>query len=140
MDLLSSNGGSALNNVLSARIAADGTIVDQNPTWIESCVKHSNILDTLYHYIQNHYFTKIPSVVATADLKDNVSHMVVEYNNPTKDSIIIQTRKNRGGTDAAEDTDFTIIAHNADVEACGSSSTFSASSYQENITRSSYHK
>ena len=106
------------NTILSARISANGNIVSQKPEWIESCTRTApGKYDIVYKSL---YFTEIPSITVTADVKDGVSHMLAEYNNPTKHTITINTIKNNDS--ASDDTDFTIIGHNIDETSSGGSS------------------
>jgi hypothetical protein len=107
------NGGYNESNVVSARIAADGTILSSNYDWIQSVNR-----DSEGKYIVTFkpgHFTSTPALSLGADHAGGVSHVTVEFDNPTTTGCVIYTRKNKSGFEAAViDANFTIMAQHQD--------------------------
>ena len=103
------NGGYNESNVVSARIAADGTMLSSNYDWIESVIATGGSYAIVF---KPGHFTSIPTINVTADIADGVSHIMAEYNNLTKDTMNVVTMKNNdSGSVAAE---FCIMAQHQD--------------------------
>ena len=114
----SSSGGSPTNNVVSAIIEADGTITSSSDDWIESIAVGNGYMTI--NFVSN-YFTQTPSIATSIDHQDGASHMNIEHQALTKDTVqIIQ----RGLADPNYTTlgQFTIMAQHQDRISGGSSS------------------
>ena len=107
------NGGYNESNVVSARIAADGTTLSSNYDWIQS-VNRYGIGNYLVTFKPGH-FTSTPALSLGVDHAGGVSHVTVEFDNPTTTGCRIYTRQNKGGQEGQNvDANFTIMAQHQD--------------------------
>jgi hypothetical protein len=107
------NGGYNESNVVSTQIAANGTILSSNYDWIES-VNRFGVGNYTITFKPGH-FTSTPALALGVDHAGGVSHVTVEYDNPSTTGCTIYCRKNKGGSEGQNiDANFTIMAQHQD--------------------------
>lgn len=107
------NGGYNESNVVSARIAAAGTILSSNYDWIESVTKINTGKYTIT--FKAGHFTSIPAIAVSPNHKTGVSAVTVDYENLSTTSCDIFTRKNNENYEGELiDADFSIMAQHQD--------------------------
>ena len=104
------NGGYNESNVVSARIAADGTMLSSNYDWIESVTRHSTGTYTIN--FKDGHFTSIPTITFGNDYPSGGNHCIVQHDNLSTSSMSVYSRTVEGHNHI--DTDFSIMAQHQD--------------------------